>query len=827
MIDFQILRKHGTTNERLKEIFTAVAPQDTEVLTEDDRRKRELDVAQKNKVEERIQSRLSEQILHCVKNYKTYAAVDLAWDSNVLTGLNLPLLQYAQGRIKVESCVQQLQALPNADKYLARNDKGEATGINLPVFLDVECNLVRSFVTRRLAAQSNKYSNLWPYYKYESRSTGPVGKLRADVMSQRADIMADQFGYREHDKHVYRDMFLFAHSVDFVRTGWEIDRQLAARPAIEELASEEPEVEEEIVREGIGWVAPHPSRVFWDNAYPLVSINSDSGCEYVGYWDVRRYKDVASNPAYWNREAISYGSTPWLWTIFSSYEAYWNQYYTQVLPPPSAQLTRVPVNDIAGANDRSMNVGVYNAQMPDSAVFVTEYYEKVIPAHFNCGTYPYPVWTRFTVAGDHTVIFAEFLPSSPGAYCGLNESENRQVNVSFAHDLIAWQDQMNNLINAMILTVKEELVKVFGVDTDMVSDEKVLKQLDSHFQGNNWPSKPLLLKYSRSQAMDEGIKPDKAFEIAETRAGQSLTSILQAMIRLVDLVEKLNAMSPAEMGQPAPREITATESNEMSATTQSVYTFISDAIDSFHAAKKRIIYESVVSRQQGRIRLPVINRYSAQTIKKAGFQEIPDEIEDSSQEVSRRTVIGTASKLAHDYIFTTRDGSERPTNVQAANTLVQLLAQLVSIPIVLQGMGKDRLFAMVNEIFLLIGAGFDLRLELDEGEDNSMGVDQIEQIAQQVQQLAQMTTQLAQAVSQNTERIGTSEKSQGDLVEKVAELADRVKQQAQQLAIALTRTDQKPRPEIQYKEAPPDVQRQIEADQGYVPSKLPPEPVEK
>ena len=48
---------------------------------------------------------------------------------------------------------------------------------------------------------------------------------------------------------------------------------------------------------------------------------------------------------------------------------------------------------------------------------------------------------------------------------------------------------------------------------------------------------------------------------------QAMTSVTQ----LLNLVERLLILSPQELGQPAPREISATEVTEIATTTQAIY----------------------------------------------------------------------------------------------------------------------------------------------------------------------------------------------------------------------------------------------------------------
>jgi hypothetical protein len=57
--------------------------------------------------------------------------------------------------------------------------------------------------------------------------------------------------------------------------------------------------------------------------------------------------------------------------------------------------------------------------------------------------------------------------------------------------------------------------------------------------------------------------------------------------------------------------------------------------------------------------------------------------------------------------------------MKAAETLTQLMGQILQIPPIIEAVGKRRLFNLMNEIFRKSGAGFDMKLELEEGEDEA------------------------------------------------------------------------------------------------------------
>ena len=841
MVNKYVLEKFGVTTERLRQIFEKTVmekPGETaDKETQEAWERWQKDNATRERFETEFRDIINEGVAWGIKNYQFYAAVDLAWDTPAVSKVMLPLLMYAQNKITLSACASELKTLNRAG-LLSVDKDGKPTGVDMPKFVETSINMVRSYVTRRHAAQSVKYSNLYPYYKYESRSTGMAGKLKADVMSQEAEIQVDGFGHRHHDSQVMRDALLYGHSVDFVCSPWEIHKMYEFEPTGAEFTPstgnlKDAKVRDVIFKEGMSWTNPHPTRLLIDFAYPIAAINDDVGPSYIGYWDVVRYGSVSSNPAYFNKDSISYGAgAGGIYSAFLNNSAYFNTYYTTISAPPTpvqdSSINPSPGSstlDPAGTNDRKANIGVYNGEMAQMSMFKTELFRKLIPANHGIGNYPFEVWIRFVIAGDNTVIFAEPMPSTPAAVCSINESDSRQLSASFAHDVIWAQDMMSNLVSQMLLAVQAELLQILGINTDLV-DKEDFNRIKERLSGKNFSiDGPIVIPFSLNElAQQMDLKMDALFKIGETRQGQSVEVIFRAMSQLLALLERLTAMSPAEQGQPAPREISATEVTEMAGTTQNVYSFISDGIDEFRAAKKRIIYESTVCRKEGRVQVPIINRYSKKTIEKAGFKVGDEESGSRNEGVN---VIGDKMNLSHDFIFTTRDGAERPVNTQAANTLVQLMQVVLQTPPILQALGREKTYDIFNEIFRLSGTGIDLNLELQEGDEAGFQDEQIAAMQEGLKQLQQMLQELAAATEGNAKGLAEQEQvneRQEEILKGVMDVANVVKRAAtdvDQLQAKLKKLEDKQVAAISYRDAPEQIRRQQETAAGFTPPASP------
>lgn len=743
MPKLEILRQMGSTDALLREVFTA-KPVDKDLhpnLSQEDADRENRLVEIRERFESRIQARLQEHTEFTLKNHHIYSAVDVAWDSPPITKENLPLLLYAQGALDQKQCVASLKkCLGNSRKcndFLVKDADGNDV-VDIPKFVQANMNMVRSFVTRRLAAQSSKYSNLYPFYKYEPRGNRPVDKLKADVLSQRVDIMADDYGYRNHDIQVLRNALLYAQSIDFVAAKWDIQYSIDGASYDKE-NKEWINVKTSIDKEGLQWVTPHPLRAFYDTSAPVSAINTGD-IDYVGYWDILPYRDVASNKAFYNQEEVTYGEhwVDWL----SGYAEYFNLYYNTTINANQFAPDADGIRGQAGDNDRANNIGRYAGRLEDAGCRVAQYFERITPSEEGLGDYSEPVWVRFVVAGDKTIIYAEFLPSKPASYCGYNVKDDRRMNISFAHEVMPFQDQMSNLVTQMLDLAKRSQFAIYEIDEDYF-DENEVKKIKSKINSSNWDMRPMTIQISRSR-MDSlnmpSAKDGKPVNIIQPEMDpKSIQIVFNSMTRMIELAERVTAMSANETGQPLSKSnggVTATEADQIGQTTNNVHAFVSEAFDEFRSAKKQIICESLIECHRGKIVAPVVNRYPASVIDKAGFKVEEDSNinPDSSDTIEGETIIGTPAGLRHNYIFTSRDGSERSNNIHAANALVQLMG-VINDPTILQSIGKPKFFEMINAIFRMMDAGVDLNLEVKEGEEDF--VNQSDQIITSIEKLAQ------------------------------------------------------------------------------------------
>ena len=780
----------GTCDDRLREFFMAVEPttKQREKMTNEEYRARARDVAQRSKFEKWIQGILYEHIVTSLSNHSKYAAVDMAWDSFPINHAVVPLMQYAQGRIDVSKVEKWMSDVPNGEQFLKKDEAGKTVGVNMPKFFEVNINLLRSVITRRRAAQVQKYDKLWPYFKYEPRDQTQVGKLRADMVSQRMDIMCDQFGYRHFLSQSVLHMLLYGKSVAFPRSYWEREVQLQRVPG-DVKTDEAGKIRKRAVvtREGISWVAPHPSRVFYDNQFPIASLNDDTGCEYVGFWDVTRWGDIANNADYFNRKKISY--TSGMCDLFTTYWAYFDQYFTTITPPTMPAINA----NVTAANDRANRVGMFiGGSMEQVSTIFTHLWVKVRPQNWGWGKYPHPIWVHLKVAGDATIVYAKIVPSSPAAVFSYNENDARLFNISMAHELMPFQDQLTNLFSQLLETVKKDLFSVCVLNTDVFPDNEQGKAAMAHFeevmqsQATYTSMQMLEVSFNKLQAL--GIKPEQVFTVVRSAPSTAIEAIFKSITELLNMCDRLAVMSPHEQGQSASHEISATESHQMSQSTDTVFDFISTGLDEGRAAMKRICFDSLVACGSDGVELTVANRYPESVVKAAGFTVSGDMLTDST---GFTRLVGDKSCLIHDMCFTSRDGGDRPAGSQAATVLVQMLQAIGGLEqniqqAVVGAMGKAKVFEIFNTIFHSIDAGVELNLQVKPGDDDNLLISQEKQVTDAIQRLAQ-------AVQKDTADIGQIHQ----LLQALTEIIGQTNPQAAQMIASIMQKQQSDQPQPQ------------------------------
>lgn len=758
----EVLEKHGCGEARLREIFTAPrtseSPEDaqldmdpTAAINEQTDRK-PTDSQIRTRWENKIRGRILEGINSNLRSARPNQAVDLAWDTPTIQRHTIPLLMWAQGKISIETCYNTLcgaTSQTQADKFFQKKTVHGREVLSLKVsrISDITIDLMRSYVTRRHAAMDALWSNLWPLMRYEPRGVDDVATLRGDVLTQRVDIISDAYNYRHFLSQCRRQMLLYGFSVAFPKSKWDVKTGLRFKPT--NTGEPTDETESYVVREGVDLVNPHPSRIFYDTSAPLANINTDTGPSYLGYWDVVRWETLRGRDSpYFNLNQI-FTTSGWL-GLANQYGDFLGYYFD----PCVLKWPDVTGPDPTLWNDRQVNVGRYAATARDLGILRTHYFERINPKYEHIGNYDADVWAHVTVAADCTIIGIELLPSMPGAYGAVNWNDGRLANQSMGMALLAYQDQASNIVSSTLMQLRTSLIQLWLLDKDSLEPE-ILKEFQSNAADADWWVDRKLLIYSATKLRDLGIQdPGQAFKVVQAQVSDAFDAGLKQLTQLLNLADRLLILSPNELGQPNPREVSAREVTDISTSVQSMYSFINQGPREQIAAVKELVYESLICCGTQNFRVPVERRYTKKVIEDAGLA-LPSTVrapEGNEDFLPVKTpVLGNLRQLVYDYYFDSRDGAERVVNTQGATVVLQLLQSLLQVPQLAQIFGVKNIAEMANTVIRMSGAPTNFQFEFPVGNSQELG-DQEPEIKQTLAALTEQVGKIAQFLSQQAPR---------------------------------------------------------------------------
>ena len=785
-VDYDILEKFGSTERALRLIFTipdagSELPRDHEDYLkeylkrlDDDgieysytKEKKRFEAKLRNartKWEKRIESRIMEGRLWNFQNYRWHYAADLAWDGPVFAD-QIPLTLFAQGRIDVKDCAKKLEDTLGKDKakeYIEydRNKGVTPVGINATRLGDKVINMVRPYITRRKAALSNKFNDLYPWLNFEPRSRTMAGKIRAEVTTQRIEQVVDARGMRHDFTQWIHKMLLHSGQWVFVNDPWRVEKAYRKNDA--------GNPESYVVSEGPILDHPHPTRVFYDRAHGPSRINYDKGISYCGYWDMVRYRDVKDNPAYFNATNIRFSTDHE--EEFRSYRDFFKAYFSDENRIKFVPDRADPLNPMR--NDRQSKTGLYADHDGDCSVFFTHYYERVVPKDAGFGTYPYPVWVKLTVINDKTVVRARVLPSRPAAFFGHNQDDTRDQNVAMAHEILPFQDQAQDLVSQLYYLLRMEQLLLLAIDTDLIPDKEIRGKIREYLEGKRSRPEALYVEWSgmKIREVQKSDAKQSPFQFIHSTVQPQIQAVLEGIGTTLDLLEKVLMMSPQELGQFVTKETNATEVTSVNKTTNALQSFVSEGPDEGRAALKVILYESLMASGEDEVPTPVVAQFPQSAIKDAGFEILEGE-DDTDPESF--IVSGIKKQMAHNFVHNSRDGSERTVSVEASKTLYQFVNQILANESLLRMFGWKQVSEMISEVFRLSGSPFVIKLppNLPEGGPGAATPEQ-QQLQERFDQLLEQMRSMEETDSNAQERISEIETSVQTLLDELSEEAE-------------------------------------------------------
>lgn len=748
---------------------------------------------------QRHRSRIQEGMQRNFSEYKAFFAMDQAWDTP-FHAISPTLVRQFLSTQDANSEDVYRAAKEWGLTNLIHETKDPKTGkpvktFNMPMFFEVVVPLVRSYVTIRWAKIMND-RRLTPFWKYEPIKSTAELQLKCDALTDRVQIMAQQYGYFETVKQAVFQMLHYSYCYLFPKEEWHIEEQLKEADELDVKLERKKDddtpanVGDEIrvrVREGIRYKAPHPSRVIKDLAHAPHTLNTDSGCEYGGYWHIERYRDVM-NSSMWNRDKIALGTQ----NIIADHPLFFQTVYSAcTLTIPTQPQTKTPDGPVLGAElglgagnldrERQLATVYYGTEHGDQGVLVVDFFEKLIPYDNGLGDYKDPVWFRFVYAGDQTTcLYAAPLPYCPIIYYGYDSDGNRSKNASLTMEILPFQDHFSNLLTQILHTAKENLANITFIDEDQVDKEtvdKIRNMGDAFYRFLN------IFKFSSRKAARGLNRVSDVVTRFDLPKG-NVAELITAMRTVLEILERVLVMSSQEVAQAAAHELRVDEVRNIAQSTSSRLQFTAVPVDIARDAHKRQIYQGLMAYgdPDWYVHIPAEIPLTRDVMAKMGFnfdEAMPGNmtLEDAMLHRKDRFIRARVKKHATAMnlweFASSRDGEDRMDNSKTAQAMAVIVQTMVNSPFV-QNLGPDQFIDVLNRVMRLAGLPMDVKLK------NVLPPTSPEQQQQQqVQQLQKVAQMVLEQVNQQWQ---TELKP---LLDKTKENSDGVQRNSQEIDLVL------------------------------------------
>lgn len=716
------MKKRGFTVEAIKKRAMEARPKLTANLgiagtkTEEDA---DSDLEKFEVFQSRMFMRVQKERDYCISHHKDYHAVDQLWDSS-LEQVNPILLHSLLDSDPTQADVANalsswgmdlskvIQEVPDP-----KNPNATIKRINTPAFFEITIPLVKSIVTMRLSKLMND-RRVVPFLNYNPAVSTIISRLQCEVISDRIEVMAQQYGYFEAVKQAVFQMLIYSVSFMFPVEEWHSEVQEVEKEKDSHYSEGEGDKKRyyRYVKEGVRYYVPHPAKTFFNRAHKASTINTDTGVDYLGHIRIVPFGEVRNNEGYYNQDSVSVGDTSW----WGGASTYFNAIFggCVVKTPQCAGGSGAPVG-----NDREANnaISFYSASMDDQSVTLIEYFEKLVPKDIGIGDYECPVWTRWVLAGDGTIVYGAPILFQPGIFFPYDIDDNRERNASLAMEIAPFQKQFSNLMSQYILTVKQNLTNVTFVDQDAF-DENTHAQLDKIenlgqmlYQAQNW------IRYSGQRLKDRifGGTTSSVDKIVHSHRfqQQDTNGLLQSMRTLLEIMDRCIGTSAAESGQAASHELRKDEVAVINDSTSNRLRFTGIPVDDALDTMARQLYQALIAYGEVDFTVSVSHnpQITPELLEKLGFY-MPD-----AEQLLDRTdkkfalKVKTMDSIMIDSFAGHRDSIDRTDNGKVAMGLAQAYASWFTNPQIAQAVGGEQMVDLLNRINSLAGMPKDFVLK--------------------------------------------------------------------------------------------------------------------
>ncbi len=665
-----------------------------------------------------LNSRISDGRKQSLRDYRAWAAVDEACNApfNQLTPTLIGKIMGKPG-LTPEGIQKELSSWGLSDDALftevTMKDGSVQKIVNQQTFYKIFLPLVLTYTNIRWAKLYNDRDQ-WPLLLYSPYTATEGDTLRAEAITAVVEKMGHQMGSRATLKAVILHALKYSMAFPMPMEAWYSDMQSDGKG--KEFTS----------KEGIRYHLAHPTRVAYDMVHRPSTFNTDTGCEWALYWRLMRFGDINNNPAYWNKDKITFSKTNWFQPSISG------NYFTEIYP-----CTMPPVYDTANSQTATREgvVNTYSTNDHDKPAFLTDMFWKLKPNQWGLGDWKYNVWFRFVVASDDTIVYAEPVPYNPVLYMGLDCDENQARNASFALQVLPFQDHLGNILSQILISTKQNSTKIIPYDQDQISEDNIRDMKAQGRDVNQVVFLPFSGRESRVAQQDTGamFKPVQ-LPIQDT-AAQTTT-----MNTVITIMERLLGMSSAEVGAAGAHVQTAEEIRVISTNTSSRVEFTGTHVDDFLDGWKRQQYLAAMEYMDDEFVVEVSgNEEHAEALKSIGFTKV-----GASSNPGKIIIKGKKSMLAMEAFASVREGKNRVNNPQIAQVLLQTIQIVAANERLAQAVGTDQIINWVNKATRLAGGSREDKLS-NTGAAEQMQM--LQEMQAQIEQSAQKISSMAVAES--------------------------------------------------------------------------------
>lgn len=694
------LKKAGVSSGKYKPLFTAKYGDKAPLI---------------KKLEQTLSGRFKDTRDRNIAEYRTYWAIDLLHETPFFQTTMTMVHALLSKRLEPAEMLRELSTygLRETDLFLKVQVPGQGTKLvpNPPLFSQFVIPLVIAYHTVRTAAIFSERDTS-PQFKFTPLQQTDRNRVACNIWEDIADTIATWYGYSAYKKQAIAQMLKYGLCIAFPMEEWHYEEQIVdGRP--------------KVLKEGLRYLMPHPSRMGFDLYHPAPTINTDTGCEWYLHWDVTRYGSVLDNKRYWNRNAILHSTKDWFSPLVS--QNYFQEAYPCQLRFPAANTSSFSREDKAafyGVTDR------------DNAVILGTQFWKLVPKDWGLAEYKYPVWHRFDTANDDTVIWAAPCAYTPGWFLGYDWDSAAGQHSSLSLELGPWQRHLENIMTQMYLTAKENLVNLIYYDSNLVNKARI-DEINN--MGESRYRQIQFIDYDSLQ-LGKGAALDARNAFHQVQFEQRNLQDLQMMMgTALNIMERVLQFTAQETGTTAQhyqsaREVGITASNS----DQRRNLTASGADDGFEAWGRQIVTG--------------FSAYGEDDVVAQVSSDIKDwqkHVTDMGFEVrsvgDRKVLVaGKKSKLPLETFARSNIGATQPADPQTAQAITQALTVAFQNEQVFAQIGSKRIVKLLEQAVILAGGprSFDITSETNDQENNVPLM--MEKLKPAFEQLQQQTLQMVQ-----------------------------------------------------------------------------------